>query len=107
LRRQISCRRFFLPCISASAASFHGLRQCLAARRACLSCVSFCRSRAGRFLTSSAALVISLPPLPGSGKTEHRFCAFLPPSRRPFLGPVRRISRLYFCRVFQPQAARR
>jgi len=55
----------------------------------------------------SAAFVISLPPLPGSGKTEHRFCAFLPPSRRPFLGPVRRISRLYFCRVFQPQAARR
>ncbi|MFR5442285.1 MULTISPECIES: hypothetical protein [Alistipes] len=40
------------------------------------------------------ALVISLPPLPGSGKTEHRFCAFLPPSRRPFLDPVRRACHL-------------
>ncbi len=78
LAAAVSCRRFFLPRISASASSFHGLRQCLAVRRACLSCVSFCRSR-----------------------------AFRSPLRRPFLGPVRRVSRLYFCRVFQPQAARR
>ena len=69
--------------------------------------VPSCRHRAGRFFAPSAAFVISLPPLPGSGKTEHRFCAFRPPSRRPFLRPVRRISRLYSCRVFQPQAAMR
>jgi len=100
LRRQISCRRFFCPAFPPSPPLFTFDASVLpSAAHVCPVCRFAVRApsgrhRAGRFLTSSAALVISLPPLPGSGKTEHRFCAFLPPSRRPFLGPARRISRL-------------